>query len=227
MKKLQNVTIKGTKEGIALHLNDSCSFDELKKELQMKLRESSHSQVDHQLITVKVQLGNRYLTEEQIVELKDIIDENQHLIVDSIHSNVMTKDEVELSRQEHEIVSVTGIVRSGQVLKVPGDLLLIGDVNPGGTVMAGGNIFIMGILKGIAHADCNGNEEAVIAASSLKPSQLRISEHINRAPDHKVDEEDAREMECAYIDDNNQMMIDRLQVLMHIRPNLTRLERGL
>jgi septum site-determining protein MinC len=227
MKKLQNVTIKGTKEGIALHLNDSCSFDELKKELQMKLRESSHSQVDHQLITVKVQLGNRYLTEEKIQELKNIIDENQHLIVDSIHSNVMTKDEVELSRQELEIVSVTGIVRSGQVLKVPGDLLLIGDVNPGGTVMAGGNIFVMGILKGIAHAGCNGNEEAVIAASSLKPSQLRIGEHINRSPDHKVDDEDAREMECAYIDDNNQMMIDRLQVLMHIRPNLTRLERGL
>lgn len=226
MKKLQNVTIKGTKEGIALHLNDSCSFDELKRELQTKLRESSHSQVDHQLITVKVQLGNRYLTEEQIEELKDIIDKNQHLIVDSIQSNVMTKDEVELSRQEHEIISVTGIVRSGQVLKVPGDLLLIGDVNPGGTVMAGGNIFVMGILKGIAHAGCNGNEEAVIAASSLIPSQLRIGEHINRAPDYNVDEE-SREMECAYIDDNNQMMIDRLQVLMHIRPNLTRLERGL
>ena len=73
MKKLQNVTIKGTKEGISLHLNDSCSFDELKKELQMKLRESSHSQVDHQLITVKVQLGNRYLTAEKIEELKSII----------------------------------------------------------------------------------------------------------------------------------------------------------
>ena len=99
MKKLQNVTIKGTKEGIALHLNDNCSFDELKKELQMKLRESSHSQVDHQLITVKVQLGNRYLTEEQIEELKDINRcKRRHLIVDSIHSNVMTKDEVELSK---------------------------------------------------------------------------------------------------------------------------------
>ena len=42
-----------------------------------------------------------------------------------------------------------------------------------------------------------------------------------------MDDEESREMECAYIDDNNQMMIDRLQVLMHIRPNLTRLERGL
>ena len=69
-------------------------------------------------------------------------------------------------RQEHEIVSVTRIIRSGQVLKVPGDLLLIGDVNPGGTVMAGGNIFVMGILKGIAHAGCYGNEEAMVAASA-------------------------------------------------------------
>ena len=69
------------------------------------------------------------------------------MVVDSIHSNVMTKEEVEHLRQEHEIVSVSGIIRSGQVLKVPGDLLLIGDVNPGGTVMAGGNIFVMGIIK--------------------------------------------------------------------------------
>ena len=44
-------------------------------------------------------------------------------------------------------------------IKVPGDLLLIGDVNPGGTVMAGGNIFIMGSLKGIAHAGCYGNDK--------------------------------------------------------------------
>ena len=33
-------------------------------------------------------------------------------------------------------------------------------------------------------------------------------------------------MECAYIDENNQIIVDRLQVLMHLRPNLTRLEGG-
>ena len=137
----------------------------------------------------------------------------------------MTKEEVEKMKQEQKIVSVSSIVRSGQVLKVPGDLLLIGDVNPGGTVMAGGNIFVMGVLKGIAHAGCYGNREAVIAASIMKPSQLRICEYINRAPDHYSDQEN-REMECAYINENNQIMIDRLQVLMHLRPNLTRLEGG-
>ncbi|WP_428909268.1 septum site-determining protein MinC [Niallia sp. Krafla_26] len=226
MKKLQNVTIKGTKEGIILHLNDNCSFDELKKELQMKLMESSRSHADHHLITVKVQLNNRYLTEEQTEEIKEIINENENLTVDSITSNVLTKEEAQLKKEEQEIVSVSKIIRSGQVLNVPGDLLLIGDVNPGGTVMAGGNIFVMGTLKGIAHAGCNGNHNAVIAASVLIPQQLRIGDLINRAPDHVVDQE-PREMECAYIDENNQMMIDRLQVLMNVRPNLTRLERGL
>jgi septum site-determining protein MinC len=115
--------------------------------------------------------------------------------------------------------------RSGQVLKVPGDLLLIGDVNPGGTVIAGGNIFIMGTLKGVAHAGYFGNEQAVITASRMQPAQLRISDYLNRAPDSEQGN-DKREMECAYIDENHQIIVDRLQVLIHLRPNLTRLEGG-
>ncbi|MCQ6273528.1 septum site-determining protein MinC [Bacillus sp. V3B] len=225
MKKLQNVVIKGTKEGLTLHLNDSCSFEELKKELYWKLSENYRSQEGQQQITVKVQVGNRYLTDTQIEELKELITQTKNLVVDSVSSNVMTKEEVEQMKQEQKIVSVSSIVRSGQVVKVPGDLLLIGDVNPGGTVMAGGNIFVMGVLKGIAHAGCYGNTEAIIAASIMKPSQLRIGEFINRAPDHYTDQEN-REMECAYINENNQIMIDRLQVLIQLRPNLTRLERG-
>jgi len=228
MKKLQNVTIKGTKNGLILHLDDSCSFDELKKEIQSKLSENVRSQEDHKLITVNVQVGNRYLSEIQIEELKDLIMQKKNFIVDAIHLNVMTKAEVEKMQKEQEITSVSRIIRSGQVLEVPGDVLLIGDVNPGGTVIAGGNVFVMGVLKGIAHAGCFGNKEAIIAASMMKPSQLRISQYINRAPDHPDHhlDEDNREMECAYIDENNQIIIDRLQVLMHLRPNLTRLERG-
>jgi septum site-determining protein MinC len=225
MKKLQNVTIKGTKEGLILHLDDNCSYDELKNEISFKLAESSRLQEDNHLITVNVQLGNRFLTDIQMEELKDLIMQKKNFVVDSIQSNVLTKAAVEKIKEEQEITSVSKIIRSGQVLQVPGDLLLIGDVNPGGTVMAGGNVFVMGVLKGIAHAGCFGNEEAIVAASVMKPSQIRISHHINRAPDQHMDDEN-HEMECAFIDENNQIMIDRLQVLMHLRPNLTRLERG-
>ncbi|SFB16156.1 MULTISPECIES: septum site-determining protein MinC [unclassified Bacillus (in: firmicutes)] len=225
MKKRQNVTIKGTKEGLTLHLDDLCSYEELKKELNEKLSASYRENADKPLMPVKVEVGNRYLTSTQQEELKTLIRQKKNLVVDSIESKVMLKSEAEQFKLENEVVTVTKMIRSGQVLEVPGDLLLIGDVNPGGTVMAGGNIFIMGNLKGIAHAGCNGNENAVIAASVMTPSQLRIADCINRSPDREQVEE-RHDMECAYIDHGGLIAVDRLQALIRLRPELTRLEGG-
>ncbi|MEH7249900.1 septum site-determining protein MinC [Neobacillus niacini] len=225
MKKRQNVTIKGTKDGIVLHLDDSCSYQELKKELDEKLSANQRTQTERHLTPVKVDVGNRYLTDVQREEIKDLIRQKKNLDVDDIESNVVLKVDVEKLKAENEVVTVARIIRSGQVLEVPGDLLLIGDVNPGGTVIAGGNIFIMGTLKGIAHAGVFGNDQAVIAASSMQPAQLRIHDCINRAPD-KAENNEKREMECAYIDDTHQIIVDRLQVLINLRPNLNRFEGG-
>ncbi|WML40707.1 septum site-determining protein MinC [Neobacillus sp. OS1-2] len=225
MKKRQNVTIKGTKEGLVLHLDDKCSYEELKKELEQKLSINSRTQEERNLISVKVNVGNRYLSEVQREELKSLIRQKKNFVVDEIESEVITKEEAKSLKAENEIMTVSSIVRSGQVLKAPGDLLLIGDVNPGGMVVAGGNIFIMGSLKGVAHAGCFGNLAAVIVASSMKPTQLKISDSINRAPD-TIQNNEKREMECAYIDENRQILVDRLQVLIHLRPNLNRFEGG-
>ncbi|MHC0037485.1 septum site-determining protein MinC [Pseudoneobacillus sp. C159] len=225
MKKTQNVMIKGSKDGLTLHLDDSCSYHELKKELDDKLSATYRAQGDRPLITVKVSVGNRYLTEEQKEEIKSIVRQKKNMVVDTIESNVMTIEEAKQIKTQSDIVTVSKIVRSGQILQVEGDLLLVGDVNPGGTVIAGGNIFIMGSLRGIAHAGCDGDESAVIVASYMNPAQLRISGLINRAPE-TLTEEVGREMECAYIDENNHIVVDRLQVLMRIRPNFTRFEGG-
>lgn len=225
MKKRQNVTIKGTKDGLVLRFADSCSYDELKLELDQKLSANTGTQDEHHSISVKLEVGNRYLTDEQREELKELIRKKKNLVVDDIVSNVITKDEAGQLRAENEVMTVTKIIRSGQILQVPGDLLLIGDVNPGGTVIAGGNIFIMGALKGIAHAGCYGNDQAVIAASVMKPSQLRINNSLNLVSD-LIPATEKREMECAYMDENHQIKIDRLQSLIQLRPNLTRLEGG-
>lgn len=225
MKKWQNVTIKGTKDGLTLHLNDDCSFEEITKELDEKLSAGLLTNEDRALIPVRLETGHRYLTNTQQAELKALIRQKKQLVVEEINSLVITKEEADKQREENGMVTITKIVRSGQIIEVPGNLLLIGDVNPGGTVKAGGNIFIMGALKGVAHAGCYGNDQAVIAASSMKPSQLRISDSLNRAPDYSNSEE-KHEMECAYIDINKKIVIDRLQGLMHLRPNLTRLEGG-
>ena len=225
MKKRQNVTIKGTKDGLVLRFADNCSYDELKLELDQKLSANTGTQDEHHSISVKLEVGNRYLTDEQREELKELIRKKKNLVVDDIVSNVITKDEADQLRAENEVMTVTKIIRSGQILQVPGDLLLIGDVNPGGTVIAGGNIFIMGALKGIAHAGCYGNDQAVIAASIMKPTQLRINNSLNLVSD-LIPATEKREMECAYMDENHQIKIDRLQSLIQLRPNLTRLEGG-
>jgi septum site-determining protein MinC len=222
----QNVTIKGKKDGLILYLNDSCSFEEVLNELEEKLSSSHHHHGESPLVSVHIKAGYRYLTPELESKIRDLIRGKKNLVVDSIDSEVMTKKEAIEWKKSTDIHKVSKMVRSGQILEVQGDLLLIGDVNPGGTVKAGGNIFIMGALRGIAHAGCYGDEEAVITASLMKPSQLRIGNYISRSPDFHSDEKN--DMECAFIDlDKNHIIIDRVQVLSHLRPNLTRLERGM
>ena len=71
-------------------------------------------------------------------------------------------------KEETEIVPISKIVRSGQVLHVKGNLLLIGDVNPGERLSLG-NILSYGSLRGIAHAGYYGDSDAVIAVICYEP----------------------------------------------------------
>jgi septum site-determining protein MinC len=221
----QNVIIKGTKEGLTLHLDDSCSFQELLKEIKTKLSANYQFQENDSLIAVKVHTGNRYVTDEQKDQIKELIRQKKKLNVEEILSNVVTKDEAKQLQEQTQTETIVRVIRSGQVLEVPGHLLLIGDVNPGGTVSAGGNVNIMGTLRGIAHAGCHGNKEAVITASVMKPSQLKIAGAITRAPDQYTEE--GHTMECAFLDEAGYIVVEKLQALGKIRPNLDRLEGGL
>lgn len=221
----QNVVIKGTKDGFMLHLDDLCSFAELIKELEIKLSENYRFQEKDPLLAVKLHTGNRYLTPKQEEQIKEVIHKQNKLVVSEVLSNVVTMEKAKSWQEENHITTMNRIVRSGQILEVPGDLLLIGDVNPDGTVRAGGSIFIMGQLKGIAHAGCRGNEQAVIAASIMKPAQLRIADQVILGSDEYAKKE--HEMECAFMSDEEEIVIDKLHVLKKYRPNFNGLEGGL
>ncbi|MCD7032926.1 septum site-determining protein MinC [Metabacillus sp. GX 13764] len=220
-QKHQLVMIKGTKDGLSLFMDDMCSYSQLLSELETMLSARQYVQENGPATGVIVKAGNRFLTVEQEEEITAAISKNKSLAVEKIESNVLTKSEAQQLAAEKNIHTEVRMVRSGQVLKTEGDLLLIGDVNPGASVAAGGNIYILGSLKGMAHAGINGNREAVIAASKMVPAQLRIAEEWNTAPEHPESSES--EMECAYIDGEGRIKIDRLQQLSHIRPNLYRL----
>jgi septum site-determining protein MinC len=69
-------------------------------------------------------------------------------------------------------------LRGGQTLHHAGNIVVVGDVNPGAELVATGDILVFGRLAGIAHAGARGDENARIYALDLAPTQLRIATHI-------------------------------------------------
>ena len=74
-------------------------------------------------------------------------------------------------------------IRSGQSIKSDGNLVIVGDVNPGSEIIAKGDITVWGILGGIAHAGCEGNLYTKIRALKMNAIQLRIGDVFARRPD--------------------------------------------
>ncbi len=70
---------------------------------------------------------------------------------------------------------VSGRVRSGQKLNCRNHLIILGDVNPGGEVSAGGDILVLGSLGGLALAGQEGNESAIILSLDFRPTQIQIA----------------------------------------------------
>jgi len=74
-------------------------------------------------------------------------------------------------------------VRSGQVVRHTGHVVIMGDVNPGAEVWATGDVIVWGRLRGSVRAGAAGNIEAVVCALEMRPAQLRIGDCIARPAD--------------------------------------------
>lgn len=79
-------------------------------------------------------------------------------------------------------LSLHKTLRSGASIRFDGDVLVFGDVNPGAQVIASGNVVVLGILKGMAHAGATGDDSSYIFAFDLQPTQLRIGRKIAIPP---------------------------------------------
>lgn len=73
-------------------------------------------------------------------------------------------------------------VRSGTRIEFPGNIVVVGDVNPGAEIIAGGSVVVWGRLRGVVHAGAEGNGDAVVCALDLSPTQLRIADEVAITP---------------------------------------------
>jgi septum site-determining protein MinC len=211
------VTIKGTKEGLVFFMDDTCSFDELLTDLRDKIEHSHQQILSGPLIRVSIKLGKRYCTPEQQEELTKIIRQKGNLVIHVVEADVITREEAIAERLKSSFHVQVLTVRSGQVLESEGDILLLGDVNPGGTIRSTGSIYVLGHLRGYAHAGVSGDNQAIIAAAMMNPTQLRIAEVVS-----KPGEEWAKNTggtEFAYLE-NETMLVAKMNYLPRIRPEL-------
>ncbi len=74
---------------------------------------------------------------------------------------------------------VNKTLRSGTRIEFPGNVVVLGDVNPGAEVIAEGNVIIWGRVRGVVHAGAKGNRNAIICALDLSASQLRIAGEVS------------------------------------------------
>ncbi|MFC5402086.1 septum site-determining protein MinC [Cohnella soli] len=205
------VTIKGTKDGLVFLLDDQCEFAAMLEELNDKLAKHEQ-QFTGPIIHIFIKLGSRQLIEEDKENIREIFRKQGNLIIQSIESDPPADDPNVIKTLM--LQSMSTIVRSGQTVEVDGHLLLLGDVNPGGTIRCTGDVYIIGALRGTVHAGAEGNADAIIAASLMRPTQLRIADVISRPPDEWTSAEPW--MEYAFLREGT-MAIDKMSSLSRHR----------
>lgn len=117
-------------------------------------------------------------TEIQSQEIVEVVNHEDAPIIEP-------EEELDLASETENLPTLylRKTIRSGQSISSDGNIIVIGDVNPGAEIIAKGDITVWGILGGIAHAGSDGNNLARIRALKLNPVQIRIGEIFARRPD--------------------------------------------
>lgn len=180
---MDNITIKGNKNGIVVYIN-SGSYDEVIKELIFKIENAKDFFAGSDMFIV-----DKYKVLKDYEEIKAKLKTMFNINILSYNSDKIIEgnEKVFSGIYEGRTKFYKSTIRSGQNVDYNGNVVIIGDVNSGAEVIATGNIIVLGVLRGIAHAGCNGNKRAIVAAYKLLPSQLRIADLIARSPDSYED----------------------------------------
>ena len=199
------VILKGRKDGITISLDPAITFVELKEHFKRRVRDTKQF---FEGAKANVSFVGRDLSEKEEQALLDIIVEGTTLDVPFVYSqgevfkpvNSFFVKNTSPSHLAHNVYATSyhqGGLRSGQSIRYNGSVVVVGDVNPGSEIVAEGHIIVLGILKGMVHAGCNGNEDCFVSGLVFLPTQLRIANIITHVPADKKKKIPA----CAYIQD--------------------------
>ena len=193
------VVLRAYRDGLHLVIKPSLSISEIETAIQEEM-----SRMNRSLSGTSVQIDVKSPTfkEEDIEQLRSKLKKSYNLTVrgitvsdepaepapepiaaapttHTISQAVSAPD----SRDSEPSRIIPYTIRSGQTEDFPQvSLVIYGDVNSGAEVRAGGDIVVLGALRGNARAGMNGRLSSIIMAMNLVPLQIQIGNHLNRLP---------------------------------------------
>jgi septum site-determining protein MinC len=194
-----DIKIKGIQEGIKIILGDG-EWPEVQAAMLTRVDEQKDFLKGAKLT---LEVGNHILKAAEMGSLRDQLSERDislRAVLSSSPTTERTAQALGLAtkqskpRQDRvtrkldtvlrgdQAVLIQRTLRSGHNITHPGHVTILGDVNPGAEIVAGGNVIVWGRLRGTAHAGAHGDQAAMICALDLSPTQIRIADQISTTP---------------------------------------------
>jgi septum site-determining protein MinC len=203
---MTEITIKGIRDGLLVTVSEGEGWTEAMHALLTRIDQTADF---FKGAKIALAVGARALSAADLGRLRDAFsDRNVTLWVVLSDSPLTVKTAQSLglnialptsapqpkSKPEKEVdpeeatdaaVLVRRTLRSGRSVQHSGHVVVIGDVNPGAEIAAGGDVVVWGRLRGVVHAGADGDTGAIVCALDLSPTQLRIADHISISPARK------------------------------------------
>ena len=181
------VVIKSFHNGITLHLDENLPFEDLLHEIALKFKESAGFFKNAKMA---LSFEGRELSDEEEKLVVETITLNSDLNIvclvgkdNNTNQNYLKALQMLSYDDGNEGQFYRGTLKKGQVLETESSIVIIGDINPGATIISTRDIIILGGLYGEAYAGADGSTGHFVVALEMSPEKLTIGDFKYKAKD--------------------------------------------
>ena len=175
------VTIRSSRYGLDIELDQEADFDALLEILADKFRSSARFFKDAKMA---LSFSGRHLTRTEEEKILQIISENTQIDIlcvveqndknEPMYRSIVEQSLTDISKRDGQFYR--GTLGKREILESDSSIVILGDVELGARVVAKGSVVIVGSLYGAVHAGASGDRDAFVVALSMQPKQLCIGD---------------------------------------------------